>query len=142
MPTLKTLFSAPVTSPLNEVDVEDVGLFLIQLTARGFLQSKEIQENHATCHDSMAYAICNQIIAQPMSFHVKILLKLLTSLQISDDDFSKLKELKALQTQMVGFNFTAVFFLYYYSLVKNYFLCLHSINCRWNWLKTNWLSKL
>ena len=90
MPTLKTLFSAPVTSPLNEVDVEDVGLFLIQLTARGFLQSNEIQENHATCHDSMAYAICNQIIAQPMSFHVKILLKLLTSLQISDDDFSKL----------------------------------------------------
>ena len=109
MPTLKTLFSAPVTSPLNEVDVEDVGLFLIQLTARGFLQSNEIQENHATCHDSMAYAICNQIIAQPMSFHVKILLKLLTSLQISDDDFSKLKELKALQTQMVGFNFIAVF---------------------------------
>merc|ERR1711988_1688178 len=49
----------------------------------------------------MAYAICNQIIAQPMSFHVKILLKLLTSLQISDDDFSKLKELKALQTQMM-----------------------------------------
>ena len=112
MPTLKTLFSAPVTSPLNEVDVEDVGLFLIQLTARGFLQSNEIQENHATCHDSMAYAICNQIIAQPMSFHVKILLKLLTSLQISDDDFSKLKELKALQAQMVGFNFTAVFFIF------------------------------
>jgi len=101
MPTLKTLFSAPVTSPLTEVDVEDVGLFLIQLTARGFLQSNEIQESGATCHDSMAYAICNQIISQPMSFHVKILLKLLTSLQISDDDFSKLKELKALQTQMM-----------------------------------------
>ena len=49
----------------------------------------------------MAYAICNQIIAEPMSFHVKILMKLLTSLQISVDDYSKLKELKALQVQMM-----------------------------------------
>ena len=114
MPTLKTLFSAPVTSPLTEVDVEDVGLFLIQLTARGFLQSNEIQESGATCHDSMAYAICNQIIAQPMSFHVKILLKLLTSLQISDDDFSKLKELKALQTQMVGFISQQLFVYFFF----------------------------
>ena len=105
MPTLKTLFSAPVTSPLNEVDSEDVGLFLIQLTDRGFLQSNG-SENHnpessENCHDSMAYAICNQIIAEPMSFHVKILLKLLTSLQISVDEYSKLKELKALQYQMM-----------------------------------------
>ena len=125
MPTLKTLFSAPVTSPLNEVDVEDVGLFLIQLTARGFLQSNEIQENHATCHDSMAYAICNQIIAQPMSFHVKILLKLLTSLQISDDDFSKLKELKALQTQMVGFNFTVDFLSLLLFFRKKIIFCVY-----------------
>ena len=103
MPTLKTLFSAPVTSPLNEVDSEDVGLFMIQLTDRGFLQSNgsENPESSENCHDSMAYAICNQIIAEPMNFHVKILLKLLTSLQISVEEYSKLKELKALQSQMM-----------------------------------------
>ena len=30
--TLNTLFEVPVTSPLSEVDVEDVGTFYIQLT--------------------------------------------------------------------------------------------------------------
>ena len=92
-----------MTSPLNEVDNEDVGLFLIQLTDRGFLQSKATtnDESNANCHDAMAYSICNQIIAEPLAFHVKLLLKLLTSLQISVDDYSKLKEFKALQTQML-----------------------------------------
>ena len=116
MPTLKTLFSAPVTSPLNEVDSEDVGLFMIQLTDRGFLQSNgsENPESSENCHDSMAYAICNQIIAEPMNFHVKILLKLLTSLQISVDEYSKLKELKALQSQMMDqvTDFTKFFVLF------------------------------
>ena len=40
MPTLKTIGSAPVTSPLTGVDLEDVGMFLVQLTNRDFLQSK------------------------------------------------------------------------------------------------------
>ena len=44
LPTLKTLSSAPVTSPLNEVDLEDVGLFLIQLTDRGFLQNQDLNQ--------------------------------------------------------------------------------------------------
>ena len=100
MPTLKTLMSAPVTSPLTEVDLEDVGLFLIQLTSRGFLQSKD-QTNLENCHDSIAYSICNHIIAEPMSFHVKQFIKFLNSLQISTDDVTKLKEFKALYQQMV-----------------------------------------
>ena len=100
LPALKTLSSAPVTSPLNEVDLEDVGLFLIQLTDRGFLQNKENQLEYDNCHDSIAYAICNFIISDPDHFHVKTFTKLLNSLRISPEDFSKLKELKALHTQM------------------------------------------
>jgi len=41
LPTLRTLFDAPVTSPLAEIDAEDVGLFFIQLTREDFLQVKK-----------------------------------------------------------------------------------------------------
>ena len=101
LPTLKTLSSAPVTSPLNDVDLEDVGLFLIQLTDRGFLQNKDHNQiEYDNCHDSIAYSICNFIISDPHSFHAKTFIKLLNSLRISPEDYSKLKEFKALYQQM------------------------------------------
>lgn len=99
MPTMKTISSAPVTSPLTEVDLEDVGLFLIQLTNNEFLQCKDLRQEE-NCHDGIAYAICNQIISEPLSFHVKLYTKLLGNLNISSDDFTKLRELKALHQQM------------------------------------------
>ena len=102
MPTLKTLGSAPVTSPLTGVDMEDVGLFLIQLTNRDFLQTKEADKDSMdNCHDSIAYAICNAIIADPLCFHVKLFVKLLTNLGITVDDYNRLKEFKALYAQMI-----------------------------------------
>ena len=100
MPTLKTLFDAPTTSPLIDVDIEDVGAFFIQLTRADILQhnpnrvgeanngaeereDKDIASDiGASVHDSMAYTICNQIIGSPDSFHVKTLIKLLLSLQV------------------------------------------------------------
>ena len=100
LPTIKTLSNAPVTSPLNEVDLEDVGLFLIQLTDRGFLQNQDQSNNLDNCHDSIAYAICNHIISDPHTFHAKTFIKLLNSLRISPEDYSKLKEFKALFQQM------------------------------------------
>jgi hypothetical protein len=53
------------------------------------------------CHDTIAYALCNQIIAEPLSFHVKLHTKLLGNLRISIDDFTRLKEIKALYLQMI-----------------------------------------
>ena len=101
MPTLKTIGSAPVTSPLTGVDLEDVGMFLIQLTNRDFLQSKpENVDELDNCHDAIAFSLCNQIIAEPLSFHIKLYIKLLANLHISTDDFTKLKDLKALYQQM------------------------------------------
>ncbi len=95
MPTLKTLGSAPVTSPLNEVDMDDVGMFFISLTQREFLQSQEADLDNL--HDGLAYSICNQIIAEPLSFHVKLYSKFLASLIISSDDSSKLRDKLALK---------------------------------------------
>ena len=116
MPTLKTLFDAPPTSPLTDVDIEDVGAFFIQLTRADILQqtykkgsgsSREDNENGdiasdigAAVHDAMAYTLCNQILASPDSFQVKTLIRLLLNLQITSDNFVKLKELKLFHTQM------------------------------------------
>jgi len=87
---------------LTGVDLEDVGMFLVQLTNRDFLQSKpEDIDELDNCHDTIAYALCNQIIAEPLSFHVKLHTKLLGNLRISIDDFTRLKEIKALYQQMI-----------------------------------------
>ena len=110
MPTLKTLFDAPATSPLMEVDVEDVGMFYLSLTSGAMLQqpkNRDGDENGdiasdigASVHDAMAYTLCNQIIASPDSFHVKTLIRLLLNLQITANNFVKIKELKIFHTQM------------------------------------------
>ena len=37
IPTMRVLFDAPITSPLNEIDVEDVGMFFVHLTREDHL---------------------------------------------------------------------------------------------------------
>ena len=39
LPTIKVLFDAPATSPLAEIDTEDVGMFFVHLTREDMLQS-------------------------------------------------------------------------------------------------------
>merc|ERR1712223_2013899 len=111
MPTLKTLFDAPATSPLTDVDIDDVGAFYVQLTSSDILQQPNKlnkDENGdigsdigASVHDAMAYTLCNQILESPDSFHVKTLIRLLLILQITVNNFVKLKELKVFQGHMM-----------------------------------------
>ena len=62
--TIRTNNLCPYFSPLTEVDLEDVGMFLIQLTNRDFLQSKPDNVDELdNCHDAIAFSLCNQIIA-------------------------------------------------------------------------------
>lgn len=100
LPTLKTLFDAPPNSPLGSIDIEDVGLFFTQLTREDFLQVRD-SEATTNVHDTMAISLANCILSNPDAFYNKILLKLLTSLQISSSDFVKLRQIKELQEQMV-----------------------------------------
>ena len=111
MPTLKTLFDAPATSPLTDVDIDDVGAFYVQLTRADILQQPSklnrdedgdiASDIGASVHDAMAYTLCNQILEAPDSFHVKTLIRLLLILQITVNNFVKLKELKVFQTHMM-----------------------------------------
>ena len=42
---MKVLFDAPATSPLAEIDTEDVGMFFVHLTREDMLQSYEGEQN-------------------------------------------------------------------------------------------------
>merc|ERR1712142_882832 len=86
--TMKVIFDAPVTSPLAEIDTEDVGMFFVHLTREDMLQSYDsskkdgniIESSTTTVHDSLAMAVCNEILSSPNSFQTKVLIKILTSL--------------------------------------------------------------
>ncbi|XP_075050811.1 condensin complex subunit 3 [Mixophyes fleayi] len=90
-PTLETLFNAPASSPLANVDVANVAELLVDLTRPSGLKS---QKNScqgyqvSTVHDSLALKICNEIIKDPTSPDVRIYAKSLCSLELSKD-FSK-----------------------------------------------------
>jgi len=104
IPTMKVLFDAPVTSPLAEIDTEDVGMFFVHLTREDMLQSfdpnvKEtniLESSTTTVHDSLAMAVCNEILSAPDSFQTKVLIKILTSLVLTHNNYVNLKAVKVL----------------------------------------------
>eukprot|EP00095_Tigriopus_kingsejongensis_P007922 maker-scaffold1210_size55525-snap-gene-0.20 protein:Tk07922 transcript:maker-scaffold1210_size55525-snap-gene-0.20-mRNA-1 annotation:"hypothetical protein CAPTEDRAFT_225765" len=101
LPSLKTLFNAPPTSPLGEIDLEDVGMFFLQLTREDFLQVRG--DGQGSCvHDAMAFSLANEILSSPDAYCNKILVKLMVNLQISTSDFVKLRELKQLSQEMLN----------------------------------------
>merc|ERR1719362_1456673 len=107
IPTMRVLFDAPITSPLNEIDVEDVGMFFVHLTREDLLQSYQGRssanlEGESTVsgvHDELAFAVCNEILSSPDSMQTKILVKILSSLQVTTNNFVVLRELKVLSEQ-------------------------------------------
>ena len=112
IPTMKILFDAPVTSPLADIDTEDVGMFFVHLTREDTLQSfkdtagkkvvAELESTNTSVHDSLAFAVCNEILSSPDSFQTKVLIKILTSLQLTSNNFVTLRELKVLSEQLLN----------------------------------------
>ena len=110
LPTLKILFNAPVTSPLVEVDVEDVGMFFVHLTRVDMLQNYDnsksqepnlLESSTTTIHDNLAMSLSNQILSDPGNFHTKVLVKILCSLVITHNNYVHLKELKVLSESLL-----------------------------------------
>ena len=104
IPTIKVLFDAPVTSPLGEIDIEDVVVSLVHLNREDMLHSfdpnkKDInisESSTTTVHDNLAIAVCNEILSSPDSFQMKVLIKSLTSLAFAHNNFVHLMEVKVL----------------------------------------------
>lgn len=104
IPTLKTLRNAPLSSPLAEVNAENVAELLIQLTNTKLLLKNQndteiVKENPR--HDSIAIKICNEVLSNPDSFNLKLWVKILNKLELSESNDEAFKELAVLADQML-----------------------------------------
>eukprot|EP00795_Rhopilema_esculentum_P012294 gene12295-2941_t len=102
-PILETLFDAPDSSPLTEVDPLIVVELLVQLT------SLRNRQNHATSngfpptadqdfnvHDSMAVKVANEILSESDNIDLRMLCKTLSLLEISPGNEMVVKDLSIL----------------------------------------------
>merc|ERR1719370_1072028 len=109
LPTMRVLFDAPITSPLNEIDVEDVGMFFVHLTREDMLQSHDankkpvdiLASSTTSVHDSLANLVSNEILSAPDAYQSKVLIKVLTSLQLTPNNYVHLRGLKVLSEQLL-----------------------------------------
>uniref|UniRef100_A0A8C1NDS2 Non-SMC condensin I complex, subunit G n=1 Tax=Cyprinus carpio TaxID=7962 RepID=A0A8C1NDS2_CYPCA len=84
LPTMRTLFNAPVTSPLSEVDASNVAELFVELTRPSALvQPAAIQA--VSVHDSLAVRICNEILRDVSAPEVRLYCKTLSWLEINTE---------------------------------------------------------
>ena len=110
IPTMRVLFDAPITSPLNEIDVEDVGMFFVHLTREDMLQSHDANKRPVdilaslttSVHDSLANLVSNEILSAPDAYESKVLIKVLISLQLTPNNYVHLRGLKVLSEQLLS----------------------------------------
>ncbi|XP_033871487.3 condensin complex subunit 3-like [Acipenser ruthenus] len=86
LPTMHTLFNAPGSSPLAEVDIANVAELFMDLTRPSGLinQSKKTDDyKELTVHDSLAIRICNEILNDPAAPDVRIYARCLSTLELA-----------------------------------------------------------
>uniref|UniRef100_A0A8B9KMG1 Nuclear condensin complex subunit 3 C-terminal domain-containing protein n=1 Tax=Astyanax mexicanus TaxID=7994 RepID=A0A8B9KMG1_ASTMX len=98
LPTMRTLFNAPATSPLSEIDSSNVAELFIELTRpSGLLQPVQ----GASVHDSLAVRVCNEVLRDPDAPEVRLYCKTLGSLEISNEPGPANQELQQLLTEIL-----------------------------------------
>ncbi|XP_037089752.1 LOW QUALITY PROTEIN: condensin complex subunit 3-like [Pollicipes pollicipes] len=65
LPTIHTLMQAPMTSPLVEVDLDDVARFFVQLTQSAMLAERQA-ELPGSVHEALAYRLLNALLDGPL----------------------------------------------------------------------------
>ncbi|XP_064631068.1 condensin complex subunit 3-like isoform X2 [Lineus longissimus] len=106
LPTLKTIFNAPMSSPLVEVNAANVAKLLLTLTsARSLEQNRQPTavkldlQDHAI-HNNLAVKACNEILSEPNSFNTRVLTKTLNMLELNGRRETDILDLKVLVEQM------------------------------------------
>ncbi|XP_059407809.1 condensin complex subunit 3-like isoform X2 [Carassius carassius] len=95
LPTMKTLFNAPVTSPLSEVDTSNVAELFVELTRPSTLvQPAAVQA--VSVHDSLAVRVCNEILRDISAPEVRLFCKTLSWLEINTEPGPANSELQLL----------------------------------------------
>ncbi|TSN95635.1 Condensin complex subunit 3 [Bagarius yarrelli] len=95
IPTMRTLFNAPATSPLSEIDTNNVAELFIELTR------SNAQTQGASVHESLAVRVCNEILRDTSAPEVRLYCKTLGTLEISTDPGPSNNELQQLLTSIL-----------------------------------------
>lgn len=95
LPTMRTLFNAPVTSPLSEVDASNVAELFVELTRPcALVQPAGVQA--VSVHDSLALRVCNEILRDVSAPEVRLYCKTLSWLEINTEPGPANNELQLL----------------------------------------------
>uniref|UniRef100_A0A671X6A6 Non-SMC condensin I complex, subunit G n=1 Tax=Sparus aurata TaxID=8175 RepID=A0A671X6A6_SPAAU len=98
LPTVRTLMNAPATSPLAEVDINNVVELLVELTRPIHTSYKCPQE--VCVHDYLAVRMCGEMLKDPTAPEVRVYAKTLSNLELSRDETVR-KDLLTLLQQLV-----------------------------------------
>ncbi|KAJ8026278.1 Condensin complex subunit 3 [Holothuria leucospilota] len=116
LPTLQTLFNAPLKSPLAEISDVNVAQFMVYLMDHRNLkqptQAGNMQET--TVHDNLSLKICNAVLADPIAPGVRSLCKALSLLHITTSNVSLVRDLLTLTNSMIK----VIYFPFFSSLPK------------------------
>ncbi|XP_069689103.1 condensin complex subunit 3 isoform X2 [Periplaneta americana] len=82
LPTLRTLFQAPVTSPLVEVDQDSVVRLMLNLTRPGINQ----EGTQGNVHNNLAIALSNEVLDDQDPYNMQVLLRAMIQLELVLDD--------------------------------------------------------
>uniref|UniRef100_A0A8C9YNI9 Non-SMC condensin I complex, subunit G n=1 Tax=Sander lucioperca TaxID=283035 RepID=A0A8C9YNI9_SANLU len=95
LPTVRTLMNAPATSPLAEVDINNVVELLVELTRPSALIKASV-----CVHDYLAVRMCGEMLKDPTAPEVRLYAKTLSNLELSRDETVR-KDLQMLLQQLV-----------------------------------------
>ncbi|XP_042253984.1 condensin complex subunit 3 [Thunnus maccoyii] len=100
LPTVRTLMNAPATSPLAEVDVNNVVELLVELTRPSALMKPSANTEEVCVHDYLAVRICGEMLKDPTAPEVRLYAKTLSNLELSREETVR-KDLQTLLQQLV-----------------------------------------
>ncbi|XP_066501995.1 condensin complex subunit 3 [Hoplias malabaricus] len=96
--TMRTLFKAPVTSPLSEIDFSNVAELYTELTRPSTLTAPV---QGLSVHDSLAVRVCNEILRDIEAPEVRLYCKTLANLELNTEPGSANQELQELLTSIL-----------------------------------------
>ncbi|XP_068178077.1 condensin complex subunit 3 isoform X2 [Antennarius striatus] len=99
LPSVRTLLNAPATSPLAEVDINNVVELLVELTRPSIL-IKPPSNTEVCVHDYLAVRMCGEMLKDPTAPEVRLYTKTLSNLELSRDETTR-KDLQTLLLQLV-----------------------------------------
>ncbi|GAA6214708.1 condensin complex subunit 3 [Lates japonicus] len=100
LPTVRTLMNAPATSPLAEVDINNVLELLVDLTRPSALIKPSTNTEEVCVHDYLAVRMCGEMLKDPTAPEVRLYAKTLSNLELSRDETVR-KDLQTLLQQLV-----------------------------------------